>query len=85
MVRELEARGPLPQCDIVQLLEGTTSLQSSLHATELVVWLSVLTGGAAYALHAPLVLPDVITADGLRREESIARTLEASPSSDLLL
>ena len=78
VVRELEARGPLPQCDIVQLLGGTTSLQSSLHATELVGRLSVLTGGAAYALHAPLVLPDVITADGLRREESIARTLEAS-------
>jgi deoxyribonucleoside regulator len=34
-------------------------------------------------LHAPLVRPDVITADGLRREESIARTLEASRALDV--
>lgn len=71
----METIPTFPQVDIVQMIGGITTLKGSLHASELLRRLAAVTGGQTYALHAPLILPDAETAQGLRAEKSVARTL----------
>lgn len=63
----------LPPCPIVQLtgIAGNPA-ENSL---ELVRLISQRTGGRAYPLYAPMVLPDTATLAGLRRQSGIAQAL----------
>jgi DNA-binding transcriptional regulator LsrR (DeoR family) len=63
----------LPPCPVVQLtgIAGDPA-QNSL---ELVRMVSQRSGGTAYPLFAPMVLPDTATLAGLRRQASISQTL----------
>jgi DNA-binding transcriptional regulator LsrR (DeoR family) len=63
------------RCDLVQMFGGIPTLRGSLHASELLRRFSVILRGTTYALQAPLVVPTIETAVGLRSEESVARTL----------
>ncbi len=64
----------LPACPIVQLGGIVGSLGTN--SMEPLRILSAIGHGEAYPLFAPLLLPDVETANGLRRQPGIASTLE---------
>lgn len=70
MVRHIRE---LPPCPIVQLtgIAGDPA-ENSL---ELVRLISQRSGGGAYPLYAPMVLPDTATLAGLRRQSGIAQAL----------
>jgi DNA-binding transcriptional regulator LsrR (DeoR family) len=72
-----------PRCDLVQLFGGVPTLKGSLHASELLRRFADLLRGSTYALQAPLIVPSLETADGLRGEESIARTLAMVSNVDV--
>lgn len=64
-----------PKCDIVQLVGGLSTVEDALHASDVLRHFAGVARGKLYPLHAPLIVPDVKTAEGLRAEASIARTL----------
>ncbi|MCU1638295.1 MAG: transcriptional regulator [Microbacteriaceae bacterium] len=64
----------LPPCPIVQLGGIVGSLDTN--SMEPLRMLSAVSHGDTYPLFAPLLLPDVDTANGLRRQPGIASTLE---------
>lgn len=77
--------GGYPRADVVQLLGGLPTLRGALHATEVVARFASLFGGRAHVLHAPLLVPDVGTAEGLRAEPSVALTLSLARRVDVAL
>lgn len=71
----------LPKCDIVQLAGALPSAGSN--SLEIIQRLGHLSGGRTWPLWAPLVVEDVSTASGLRRQPEIADALAKADSLDL--
>ncbi|MDQ6754737.1 MAG: Cro/Cl family transcriptional regulator [Actinomycetota bacterium] len=71
----------LPKCDIVQLAGALPSAGSN--SLEIIQRLGHLSGGRTWPLWAPLVVEDVSTAAGLRRQPEIADALAKADSLDL--
>jgi len=71
----------LPRCSVVQLA-GSFS-PSHGDAPDLVHRAARLSGGLAYALHAPLVVDDPSVAGALRRQPPISDTLRVADSLDV--
>jgi DNA-binding transcriptional regulator LsrR (DeoR family) len=63
----------LPPCPVVQMtgVVGTVSDNSM----ELIRRITSMSGGPAYPIYAPLVLPDAATARGLRRQPGVAAAM----------
>ena len=64
-----------PKCDAVQLLGNLPTLEGSMHAGDVLRMFAESLGGSVYPLHAPLILPDESTAQGVKREASVRQTL----------
>ena len=80
MARSLRS---LEQCTVVQLsgaIYPPAGLPGSVEVTRDV---AAAAGGDAYILYAPLVVPDVETAAGLRRQPEIAATLAKADDLDV--
>jgi len=67
-----DAAVSLPRCEVVQL-SGITG-PPDYSSMDLVRRFATLTGEAAYPLYAPMLLPDAVTANSLRRSAGIADT-----------
>lgn len=83
VVAGMEGMGGFPRIDAVQLIGGIPAVEDSLHVSGLLRRVAVLTGGAAFVLHAPMVVPTAVTAVGLRAEESAAHTFAAMKTLDV--
>ncbi|EHY90508.1 sugar-binding transcriptional regulator [Saccharomonospora azurea] len=64
----------LPRCPIVQLCGVQAGLDRRDRSVETVSRLAGVSGGEAYPIYAPLVLPDRRTTDILRRQPGIVET-----------
>ncbi|PRX43682.1 DNA-binding transcriptional regulator LsrR (DeoR family) [Prauserella shujinwangii] len=64
----------LPRCPIVQLCGVQAGMDMRDRSVETVSRLAGVSGGAAYPIFAPLVLPDSRTTEILRRQPGIAET-----------
>lgn len=64
----------LPRCPIVQLCGVQAGMDMRDRSVETVSRLAKVSGGSAYPIFAPLVLPDRRTAETLRRQPGIADT-----------
>lgn len=64
----------LPRCPIVQLCGVQAGTDMRDRSVETVARLARVSGGAAYPIFAPLVLPDRRTTETLRRQPGIAET-----------
>jgi DNA-binding transcriptional regulator LsrR (DeoR family) len=71
MTEEIHA---LPRCPIVQLCGVQAGMDMHDRSVETVSRLAGVSGGHAYPIYGPLVLPDRRTADTLRRQPGIAET-----------
>jgi DNA-binding transcriptional regulator LsrR (DeoR family) len=74
----------LPPCPVVQIAGGLPDRLCD-GAVELVARLAEHTGGPTYPLHAPLHVIDPATANRLRAEPTIARTLQMFASLTVVL
>jgi DNA-binding transcriptional regulator LsrR (DeoR family) len=70
MARRLSA---IAQCDVVQLAGVAGPIDST--GVEVIRRVSMISGGDAYSLYAPLVVSDPETAASLRRQPELQRTL----------
>ncbi|MDX6326064.1 MAG: hypothetical protein QOK15_2418, partial [Nocardioidaceae bacterium] len=71
----------LPRCSVVQLAGSFSTTHGD--ALDLVHRAARLSGGSAYALHAPLVVDDPAVARALRRQPGIADTLQIADDVDV--
>ncbi|PXY26930.1 sugar-binding transcriptional regulator [Prauserella muralis] len=71
MTEEITA---LPRCPIVQLCGVQAGMDMRDRSVETVSRLATVSGGEAYPIFAPLVLPDRRTTETLRRQPGIAET-----------
>lgn len=79
----LEGLARFPKCDVVQLVGNLPTLEDSMHAGDVLRRFANVLRGSAYPLHAPLILPDQATAEGIRAESSVARVLDMIPRLDI--
>ncbi|MBR8743682.1 sugar-binding transcriptional regulator [Nocardiopsis sp. MG754419] len=74
--RGLQAMGaemvPLPRCTVVQLNGVLSEHTEAGGSVETVRRVATLSGGPAYPIYAPLILPDAATAETLRADPGIA-------------
>lgn len=70
MTRHLDR---LPPCPIVQLTGVAGDIAEN--SVELIRQISDRSGGQAFPIYAPMVLPDASTLNGLRRQDSVARAI----------
>ena len=76
----------LQACEVVQMVGGMLSLELSLQASDVIRRFAEHScNGIPYLLHAPLIVSDVATAEKLRSEVSVARTLAKLKKLDLAL
>ncbi|GAA0522566.1 DeoR family transcriptional regulator [Saccharopolyspora subtropica] len=66
----------LPRCPIVQLCGVQAGMDMRDRSVETVSRVADATGGTAYPIYGPLVLPDRRTTDILRRQPGIAETFD---------
>jgi DNA-binding transcriptional regulator LsrR (DeoR family) len=71
----LDTIGDFPRCDVVQLVGGVSAAPNSSQAMDVLARFASAAGGRLSALDAPLVVSDLQTAQGLRAESSIKKTL----------
>lgn len=69
-----EAIRSLPRCPIVQLCGVQAGMDMRDRSVETVSRVTAVSGGEAYPIFGPLVLPDSRTAETLRRQPGIAET-----------
>ncbi|GHF86679.1 DNA-binding transcriptional regulator LsrR (DeoR family) [Amycolatopsis bartoniae] len=69
-----EAVRRLPKCPVVQLCGVQAGIDSRDRSVETVARLASTSGGDAYPIYGPLVLPDRRTTEILRRQPGIAET-----------
>jgi DNA-binding transcriptional regulator LsrR (DeoR family) len=69
-----EAITSLPRCPIVQLCGVQAGMDMHDRSVETVSRLASVSGGEAYPIYGPLVLPDRRTTETLRRQPGIAET-----------
>jgi DNA-binding transcriptional regulator LsrR (DeoR family) len=82
---ELEAMPRFPRCDVVQLAGNLPTAQGTENAGDVLRRFAAVLGGASFPLHAPLVVPDASVAAGIRREQSVAQTLDRIHACDVAL
>lgn len=70
MTRHLDQ---LPPCPIVQLTGVAGDIAQN--SVELIRQISDRSGGQAFPIYAPMVLPDASTLNGLRRQDSVAHAM----------
>jgi DNA-binding transcriptional regulator LsrR (DeoR family) len=71
----VEAFTALTGSDVVQLVGGVGTSRSDIGGVELVRRMAARTGGASFALHAPLLVPSVLVARELEQTPSLAETI----------
>jgi DNA-binding transcriptional regulator LsrR (DeoR family) len=64
----------LPKCPVVQLCGVQAGMDMRDRSVETVTRVAAVSGGPAYPIYGPLVLPDRRTAETLRRQPGIAET-----------
>jgi DNA-binding transcriptional regulator LsrR (DeoR family) len=76
----------LQACEVVQMVGSMLSLELSLQASDVIRRFAEHSReGIPYLLHAPLIVSDAATAENLRNEVSVARTLAKLKELDLAL
>jgi DNA-binding transcriptional regulator LsrR (DeoR family) len=75
VARAVAAIGSFPRADVVQMVGGLSAASNSIQAMDVLARFASGAGGELSALHAPLVVSDLQTAEGLRGEPSIKQTL----------
>lgn len=70
---------------VVPLIGGISTTNMNVHADTLALKLAALHGAGALNLNAPAVVSDAGLADSLKKEESIAKVLEAGRKVDISL
>jgi DNA-binding transcriptional regulator LsrR (DeoR family) len=73
----------LRPCTVVQLAGAVSPPDGLPGSVEVTRAIAGLTGGPAYTVYAPLIVPDAVTADGLRRQPEIAATMAHYDRLDL--
>lgn len=73
----------IPPCTVVQLSGAVYPPEGLPGSVEVVRAVADVAHGTAYPLYAPLIVPDVETADGLRRLPGIAATLALTDRIDV--
>ncbi|MGH3435088.1 MAG: sugar-binding transcriptional regulator [Sciscionella sp.] len=71
-----EALHRLPKCSVVQLCGVYSRMNMRDSSVDTVRKVAAISGGAAYPIYAPLVMPDRRTADTLRRQPGISESFE---------
>lgn len=69
----------LPRCPIVQLCGVHAGMDPRDRTVETVSRLAAVSGGQAFPIYAPIVLPDRRTTETLRRQRGITETIEQFP------
>lgn len=72
MVKQLDR---LERCTVVQLAGHLSAADDTSGSVEAVRQAAEISGGAAYPIYAPMVVPDAATASGLLRSHDIATAL----------
>ncbi len=67
----------LPDCQVVQMVGSVPTLELDVNSIELVRRVAERAGGAVYPLHVPLIVDSPATADALRRDPHVRRSVEA--------
>lgn len=73
----------IPPCTVIQLSGAVYPPGDLAGSVEVVRAIAELAKGTAHPLYAPLIVPDVETADGLRRLPEIAATLALADGIDV--
>jgi DNA-binding transcriptional regulator LsrR (DeoR family) len=72
-----------PRCDVLQLVGNLPTKEGSMHAGDVLRGFANAFRGEVYPLHAPLILPNRATAEGMRTEVSVSRVLSMVNDLDL--
>ncbi|SEB66951.1 DNA-binding transcriptional regulator LsrR, DeoR family [Paramicrobacterium humi] len=80
LTRVADALSTLPQCTLVQLVGGVSSVDLNVSGVELLRRIGSKTNGPTHALHAPLLVRNAAVASDLRAEPEIASTLSKCDS-----
>jgi DNA-binding transcriptional regulator LsrR (DeoR family) len=67
---------PLPGCTVVQVNGGVSGVGISVNSHDVVRRVAARAGGDVYAFYAPLIAPDAATAQSLKRDPAVARSVE---------
>jgi DNA-binding transcriptional regulator LsrR (DeoR family) len=67
-----EALTALPRCTVVQLSGALLGVNVQENSIELVRRVAAVSGGPAFPIYTPQILPDFVTAEALRREPQVA-------------
>lgn len=65
----------LPPCSVVQVVGSVPTLELNVNSMELVRRVAERAGGPVYPLHVPLIVDSPATAEALRLDPHVARTL----------
>ena len=65
----------LPACTVVQIVGSVPTLELDVNSLELVRRVAEAAGGPAYPLYVPLLVENAETADALRRDPHVQRTV----------
>ena len=71
-----DALQDLPGCSVVQVVGGMPLAGISLNSLDLVRRIAARAHGPVYSLHAPMIAPDARTAQRLRHDPQVAKTMQ---------
>ena len=80
-----KALNHLPKVDVIQVAGAPPGLDISQNPVELVHRLASLSGGAAYPVYGPMWTEDVMLAQRLREEPTVAAAMNTYESIDVLV
>lgn len=72
----VDASPEFPACELVQLIGGVATAKLAVNGLELIRRLAEQTGSSAHVLHAPILVDSAATAEQLRRDASLAGTID---------
>lgn len=76
LAHAVDASPTFPACQLVQLMGGVAAAKLAVNGMELVRRLGEQTGSSAHVLHAPILVGSATTAEQLRRDASLAGTID---------
>ena len=73
------------QASVLQMIGALGSGDPLVDGPELARWLAQKVGGRDHFLHAPLIVEDELVAESLRKQKSIAMTLDSARRADIAI